>query len=99
MYVKIVNIIKKRNIRQFFKDVVGSPPAKGEITRAIVENCAFNRDEIVMVGDAMEDLKAARGACIRFVARVSSPASRLNRENDIIRIPDLHYLGDVLGLR
>ena len=95
---EIVEIIRQRRMGHFFKDVFGTPPAKEEIVCDVVDHVDIGRDEIALVGDSPQDLAGARAAGIRFVGRVDSPDSPLNRYEEITKEPDLRNLSNILEL-
>jgi len=95
---EIIQTIARRKMGHFFKDVIGTPPAKEEIIRNLVQNADCGRDEIAMVGDSPQDMAGAVAAGIRFVGRVHRSSTSLEREKGITKIPDLLPLRDILRL-
>lgn len=64
------HIASARGLLGCFNGIYGTPPTKGEILRAILEETRLDQDAVLMVGDAMTDLEGARAAGVRFVGRV-----------------------------
>lgn len=95
---EIAEIVRRRRMERFFKGIFGTPPEKEELVCTVVRNAGFERDEIALVGDSPQDLSGAKAADIRFIGRVDSPDSVLNKYADITKIPDLRNLRDVLAL-
>jgi phosphoglycolate phosphatase-like HAD superfamily hydrolase len=95
---EIIEVVRRRRMGHYFNEVIGTPPAKEEIICRIVESVNFAADEIVMVGDAPQDLAGALAAGISFVGRIDSPDSPLCNDESITKLPDLQGLSDVLGL-
>jgi len=96
---EIARIVHCRKMGHFFKNVVGSPPGKGDAVLNIVKNGEYEPHEVAMVGDSINDYEVAKAAGIHFIGRVSSLASPLNRQDSIAKIPDLDSLAQILGLR
>lgn len=65
-------IIRGRNIEKYFKAVYGTPLQKHEIIELIIDQYNYNREEMIFVGDANTDLKAANSAGIIFAGRSTS---------------------------
>jgi HAD superfamily hydrolase (TIGR01549 family) len=83
-------IVIRRNMKQFFVSVNGSPRTKSDILRCIVEANALKNDRMLMVGDAMADLEGARSAEIPFLGR--SINGHHPFPSDISVVPDLTNL-------
>jgi phosphoglycolate phosphatase-like HAD superfamily hydrolase len=62
-------IVAARQMDDWFDEVWGTPRAKEEILRDIMVRHGFAPSEMLMVGDAMTDLNAARETGVRFLAR------------------------------
>jgi HAD superfamily hydrolase (TIGR01549 family) len=67
---EMVSIIQERNMRHYFKGVFGSPRLKGDLTALILKENDLGKDEVVFVGDSVNDLQGARFAQVRFIARM-----------------------------
>ncbi len=87
-------IAEERDISHYFKEIHGTPRKKPEIITDILLRYSLRVPEIVFVGDAESDLKAARETGVRFIARIS-PGN-----NDLLdwplKIKDLYDLGNVI---
>ena len=58
-----------RGIMESFAGVFGSPPAKAELLRRIIESGPYRPAEVLMVGDARTDLEAAESNGTLFYGR------------------------------
>jgi len=94
---EIREIVKQRQISSFFRAVYGSPETKDQITARILSNYKLNPIEVLFVGDAPSDLKAARTHGIRFIARVNSCGYNPFNDVDFPIIHDLEKLADVIS--
>ena len=65
-------IVKLRELEQYFLGIFGSPATKEEITRGILEKEGLQTGEVLFVGDALTDFKAAQACEVRFVGIASS---------------------------
>lgn len=65
-------IVRARELDEFFAAVYGTPATKAEIVERIVAAERVERSEVLFVGDAMTDLLGARAAGVPFVGRVAA---------------------------
>lgn len=63
-------IVEKRSLSKYFKDVLGSPTTKGQWVKEIIIN-RYAQNEVVFIGDALSDYRAATENCIKFIGRIS----------------------------
>jgi HAD superfamily hydrolase (TIGR01549 family) len=63
-------IVRMRGISRYFRGIYGSPCRKEEHIRALIREYKADPGEVVYVGDATNDLNAARNAGIRFIGRI-----------------------------
>ncbi len=63
------DVVKAQGLAEYFDGVFGSPAAKPDICRAVLDRWDIDPAEAVMIGDAMLDLEAARAVDIGFVGR------------------------------
>jgi HAD superfamily hydrolase (TIGR01549 family) len=66
-------IVKKRGLDGYFLEVHGSPTEKAQIIEEILSRNKWMPSEVVFIGDAQSDMKAAAAAGVHFVARVLDP--------------------------
>lgn len=69
---EIKTILAKKEMKQFFNEVYGSPQTKKVIIKNILQKYELLPEEIVFIGDAMTDFNAASGTNIRFIGVKSS---------------------------
>ena len=91
---EIREISERRNIEHFFKGIFGSPSLKGKHVRKIIRENNYLTNEVIFIGDAPSDSKAAKENNIHFIARVCDNDSLLVNEKNII--VDLTYLKNKL---
>ncbi len=89
-----------RDLDKYFKGIYGSPKTKQDCVAKIIDRLDFGK-EIVFVGDAESDWKAARGANINFVfmAKFSDAANSMKQkalENNFTVIDTLSELLSLL---
>lgn len=85
------DIISCRGMSKFFKDIFGASATKKEIVGKILDKYNLERDEVVFVGDAESDIRAARDTGIRFILRLAPDNESLINYNGH-RIYDLTQL-------
>lgn len=91
---ELIDIMRKRDLIHYFKEVFGSPQEKMDVIRRVMEKYDLSSSEIVFVGDSESDYKAASAANVHFVARVGKNSSGLNQCKN--RILDLNQLNEFL---
>ncbi|MCB0319126.1 MAG: HAD family hydrolase, partial [Bdellovibrionales bacterium] len=64
--------LNKWQISNCFLKVIGSPTDKTEGLKSILEESGLGREELIFVGDATADAKAASSSNVRFVYLPSS---------------------------
>jgi phosphoglycolate phosphatase-like HAD superfamily hydrolase len=64
---ELERIVQLRQIDKIFKGIFGSPATKEDIIHCILSEHAFTNEEVVFVGDALTDFRAACAANINFV--------------------------------
>lgn len=91
---ELYDIIRRRGLEGYFKEIHGSPKKKLDIVNGIAKNHRFLKDEIIYIGDAESDRIAAEGAGIVFIERNNNANPPLNGPPWIIR--DLFDLSEIL---
>lgn len=62
-------IIDGRHLRKYFREVYGTPMKKAEIIEHILSAYGYGKDEVLFVGDAETDMKAASDTGLMFIGR------------------------------
>ena len=88
------DIIKIRGLREYFREIHGSPKEKTDVINDIMKKHNFSNNEVVYVGDAESDRIAAQGAKVIFIERKINCNS--NSGSYFGSIKDLSDFGDVL---
>lgn len=93
---EINRIIDVKGLRAYFQGVYGSPEIKDAWTRKILVDNGLTPEEVVWVGDALSDWRAAVKYDIRFILRSWSGNSDVFRGvkvdfkvDDLIGLPEL----------
>lgn len=69
---EIMNIIERKGLRNYFKDIYGSPRLKQECIEEILMNMNYNPKCAIFVGDALNDYRASNDVGVRFIGRVKT---------------------------
>lgn len=69
---ELIELISKRGIQEFFRGVYGSPLGKSEAIKKILRDFRLRNDQVVLIGDADSDMRAAGENGIYFIARTCS---------------------------
>jgi HAD superfamily hydrolase (TIGR01549 family) len=67
---EIREIVKEKGINRYFNGVFGSPETKASHIRKILEDTGVKPENVVFIGDAKNDWKAAVENKVRFIGRV-----------------------------
>ncbi|MFC1621040.1 HAD family hydrolase [Candidatus Omnitrophota bacterium] len=67
---EIREIAKRRRLDKYFLNIYGSPRSKKELIDRLVEDNNYNREEVVFLGDSINDYEGAMGAGVEFVAKI-----------------------------
>ena len=88
-------IIRQRRMSGYFAAVYGSPQKKPDIVTRIIVSNNFLPEEVICVGDAMSDYRAAEANSVRFVARVSSEKD-IFKDVNCVKIMNLSGLESII---
>lgn len=61
-----------RGINHFFKNIFGSPPTKADLLSQIMKQEDVDPDNIIFIGDMINDFKAAEAVGTMFIGRVEA---------------------------
>ena len=75
---ELIDIMERRDLLRYFKEVFGSPEAKADIIRQVSKKYGLHSSEIVFIGDAESDYKAAGSTRVNFIAKIT-PSSDLKQ--------------------
>ncbi|MFH1386113.1 MAG: HAD hydrolase-like protein [bacterium] len=67
---ELESIIEKRKITKYFKNVMGGIGNKAELIDQILQLEGIDHENVLFVGDTMEDYRAAQETGVNFFARV-----------------------------
>lgn len=87
------DIVTRRNLKEYFKEIYGSPKEKSNIIEEIRNKHSFDKNSVVYVGDAESDRIAAEKAGINYVERRKDPG---NPNGIFWIIKDLSELEEIL---
>jgi len=66
---EIRSLVKEGGLGKYFRDVFGSPARKSEIIKNILRDFHFQPQEVIFVGDAIDDFEGAKEAGVKFIWR------------------------------
>jgi len=67
---EIKSIVRERSLDKYFTDVLGSPLKKAQHNANIMKKYMFKPDEIIFVGDSIDDWDGVKDLGIKFIGRV-----------------------------
>ena len=91
---ELIKIINERAIQKYFIKIYGAPKVKSDCIKDILNITNYPSNQVIFVGDAINDWKAARNTNTRFIGRIKSgdPDIFKNLPNVEIVINDLNQL-------
>lgn len=92
---EMLQILDGRDLRKFFKGVYGTPGKKEDITANILEANHYLPEEVIFVGDAGTDLKAASLNNIHFIGRNTPENQQVFREV-VNKVDDLRQIEAII---
>ena len=95
---ELKEIVQKRNLTLFFRNVYGAPRKKAECISEIYTTSGMPASDILFVGDALNDLAAARASGVKFIGRVAAGEINIFRNCHGVErvIKDLNELSEFL---
>jgi phosphoglycolate phosphatase-like HAD superfamily hydrolase len=86
-------VVKDKKLQKYFSAVYGSPRSKDELVRLILRERKLKKNEVVFVGDSINDYDGAKKAGVKFVGRLHprerNPFPKANTETLIKDFNDL----------
>lgn len=79
---EIKEIVKKQKLNKYFLKILGSPRAKKELIEEVLISKNYQREEVIFIGDSINDYEGAMAAGIEFIAKIHD-----NLESDLF--PDV----------
>jgi len=67
---ELIQIIKEREISQFFTQIHGAPKKKSDCIEEIITSSKYPLNSVIFIGDAINDWKAAEIIGVRFIGRI-----------------------------
>ncbi len=92
---EIEQILKQREIMNYFSGVYGSPKPKSKSVRDVLDEFSLSAKDSVYIGDAMSDLRAARDNSVNFIARIVNNHGLFDDAN-CLKVKDLSNLESLL---
>ncbi len=68
----IKEVVKDRNLDEYFDGVHGSPPGKSQLLSTLIEKYDIDKSNSIFFGDAITDMEAAKDNDLRFILVKSS---------------------------
>lgn len=90
------SILEARELNKFFKEIYGSPKDKTKICRLILDKYKYKKEEVLLVGDALSDFKAAQFNKIKFIGRISKDNQELFKNYNIKKIKDFEEFDKII---
>lgn len=92
---EIEEIVIRRNMRNFFKQIYGSPTQKADAVKMVLAEEGIEPLCAVFIGDALSDYMAAAANKTNFVARINKNEA-VFKDIECLRIEDLSGLAEIL---
>ena len=89
---EINKIIRKTNMKKFFRLCLGSPKKKEDHISLILKDFLLKKEQLLFVGDSLTDVEAAKKFNIDFILRLHSGNKILAEERNLRVIKDFNDL-------
>jgi len=89
---EINKIIRKTNMKKFFKLCLGSPEKKEDHISLILKDFLLKKEQLLFVGDSLTDIEAAKNFNIDFILRLHSGNKILAKERNLRVVKDFNDL-------
>ena len=86
---EIREIVRRRGLQNFFKEVLGSSASKSENLKTLLNNYRFDPAKGLFFGDAESDYRAAKDCGVEFMAILPGPDSPLLKI-----VPDVRWVNN-----
>jgi HAD superfamily hydrolase (TIGR01549 family) len=67
---EIKEIVKRRGLDKYFLDIYGSPETKKNLIMKVLDKNNYRKEEVVFLGDSINDYEGALAAGVEFIAKV-----------------------------
>ena len=92
------DIIKGRGLSPYFKDVLGSPESKEDLTTKLIAREGYDSREVIFIGDAPSDLHAAERNNTWFILRKHEDNMNLFKDFRSFTISDFTNFDEVFNM-
>ncbi len=78
---EIKSLVREKGLGRYFKDVLGSPAKKSELILKILKDFNLKNQEVIFVGDSIDDFEGAKEAGVKFIwrTRENNPFKELEK--------------------
>lgn len=67
---EMISIVKEKKLDKYFQEIYGSPLTKAELIIIILQQKKLDPDQVIFVGDSINDYRGASEAGVRFIGRI-----------------------------
>lgn len=92
---ELERILKRRGINHYFIAIFGAPEKKDNTTKKIIDTYNLLPKEVIYIGDALSDYKAANLNSVNFIARINSNHN-IFKEINCLKTKDLTALKSLI---
>ena len=71
---EIKEIVKRRDLDKYFLNIYGSPETKRDLITQVLNRNNYKKEEVIFLGDSINDYEGALAAGVEFVAKISDNA-------------------------
>ncbi len=93
---EIIEILKRTNMRKYFKSIHGSPDQKTIHINKIIQNNHYEHKEIIFIGDADADISAAKAYSLQIIFREHTDARCKVEYKKMTKVNDLKGLKGII---
>lgn len=93
---EIREIVKRRRLDKYFKEVKGSPRPKIDLIKEVLKKNNCKPYEAIYIGDAINDYYAAKESGVRFIAKIRENNKNFKDVKPDFSISNLRQLQNIL---
>lgn len=67
---EMISIVNKKKLEKYFQGIYGSPLSKAELILTILQKKELDPDQVIFVGDSINDYLGASQTGVRFIGRI-----------------------------
>ena len=81
---ELYTVISRRGLREYFKEIHGSPKKKTDVIKSIMKDYDFTAGDVIYVGDSLSDYLVAKEVNVPFVGMVEPKKEHIFPKDNVL---------------